>query len=85
MARERMTWPNWFDGAAHTGAIAKRYSVRSFPRIDVIDPRGVIRHKNSGGVGFDDIVDKLLEEMKQPASDQGVSPPVPEKEEAPGA
>jgi thiol-disulfide isomerase/thioredoxin len=85
MARERMTWPNWFDGAAHTGTIAKRYRVQSFPRIYVVDHRGVIRHQSGIAVGIDDIVDKLLEEMKQPASDHGASRPGSEKEEAPGA
>jgi peroxiredoxin len=75
MSRERMTWPNWFDGAAHTGAIAKRYNVQSFPRVYVIDQSGVIRHKSSVDVGIDDVVDKLLAEMKQPTSTRGPSSP----------
>jgi thiol-disulfide isomerase/thioredoxin len=83
MARERMTWPNWFDGAVHAGTIAKLYHVLSFPRLYIIDPSGVIRHKSSGGAAIDDIVDKLLAEMKQPALDQGASRSGPEKEEAP--
>ncbi len=28
MARERMTWPNWFDGAPRSGPVAKRYHIR---------------------------------------------------------
>ena len=28
MARERMTWPNWYDGAQGEGPIAKRYHIR---------------------------------------------------------
>ena len=43
MARERMTWPNWFDGAAGTGPIARRYHIRGYPRVFVLDARGVIR------------------------------------------
>ncbi len=83
MARERMTWPNWFDGAQGTGPIAVRYHVRSYPSVFILDHKGVIRGREPGGL--DQAVDKLLKEMKQPASDQGVSRPGSEKEKAPGA
>ena len=31
MAREGMTWPSWYDGAADRGPIAERYHVRGYP------------------------------------------------------
>ena len=84
MARERMTWPNWFDGAAGTGPIAKRYHIRGYPSVFVLDARGVIRGRDARGVGLDQVVDKLLEEMKQPVSGQGISRPESAKVDIPG-
>ena len=84
MGRERMTWPNWFDGAVGTGPIAKRYHIRGYPRVFVVDARGVIRVRTIGSVGLDDTVDKLLTEMKQPTSGQGTSRPGSEKDVTPG-
>ncbi len=62
MAREQMTWPNWFDGAQGTGPIANRYHVRSYPSVFVLDAKGIIRSRGVGGI--DEAVDKLLKEMK---------------------
>jgi peroxiredoxin len=64
MARERMTWPSWFDGAAGTGPIAKRYHIRSYPKVFVLDAKGVIRGRTASSVGLEEFVDKLLAEMK---------------------
>jgi hypothetical protein len=44
---------------------------------------GVIRHKSAGTVGIDDIVDKLLAEMKQPTSGRAASAPRADQDEAP--
>jgi thiol-disulfide isomerase/thioredoxin len=76
MTRERMTWPNWYDGAPHEGPIAKRYRVRAYPSVLVLDAKGIIRHKSSAGIGIDDIVDTLVAETKQPASGQPTSRPL---------
>lgn len=64
MARERMTWPNWFDGAQGTGPIAERYHIRGFPRVFVLDARGIIRMRAASSVGLDEAVDRLLAGMK---------------------
>jgi hypothetical protein len=77
MARERMTWPNWFDGDTGTGPIAGRYHIRHYPSVCLLDHKGVIRGREAGGL--DRAVDKLLKEMKQPASDAGTSPRASEK------
>ena len=47
MARERMTWPNWFDGAPD-GTDRQRYHIRGYPRVFVLDAKGVIRSRRSG-------------------------------------
>jgi thiol-disulfide isomerase/thioredoxin len=65
IARERMTWPNWYDGAPGTGPIASRYRIRSYPSSFVLDAAGIIRAR--GGADLDQVVDRLLQEMKQPA------------------
>jgi hypothetical protein len=72
-----MTWPSWYDGAADRGPIAERYHVRSYPSIFVIDAKGNIRERNPFRVD-QDLVDKLLDEMKRPARPQA-SPPSSEE------
>jgi hypothetical protein len=42
-----MTWPNWFDGAVGSGPIANRYHIRGYPRVFVLDAKGVIRIRAS--------------------------------------
>jgi thiol-disulfide isomerase/thioredoxin len=74
MAREGMTWPSWYDGGANRGPIAERYHVRAYPSIFVIDAKGIIRARNPFRVD-QDLVDKLLEQMKRPTPPQGASPP----------
>jgi thiol-disulfide isomerase/thioredoxin len=77
MARERMTWPNWFDGTQGEGPIARRYHIRGYPAVLFIDAKGVIRARN----GTFDQVDKLLEEMKLPASGHPTSRPASKKDQ----
>jgi thiol-disulfide isomerase/thioredoxin len=84
MARERMSWPNWYDGAPSEGPIAKRYHVRSYPSVFVLDARGAIRIRGGWNEHLEQAVYKLLEEMKQPASGEGRSRPESEKDETPG-
>jgi RNA polymerase sigma factor (sigma-70 family) len=61
---ERITWPNWHDGAPGTGPIASRYHIRSYPTVLVLDARGIIRHKQALGTGLDSAVDELLKELE---------------------
>jgi hypothetical protein len=84
IARERITWPNWYDGAPGLGPIAKRYHIRSNPSVFVLDAKGVIRDRHAYGESLDKVVDKLLEEMKKPASGQGSPRPGSGKAETPG-
>jgi thiol-disulfide isomerase/thioredoxin len=66
MEREKMTWPNWFDGAPGTGPIATRYHVRGYPTVYLIDGKGMIRHTTRAGL--DQNIEKLLDELKGAAA-----------------
>jgi RNA polymerase sigma factor (sigma-70 family) len=67
---ERITWPNWHDGGPGAGPIAKRYHIRSYPTLFVIDGQGIIRHKEIIGEGLDKAVDQLMKETP-PAGGRG--------------
>jgi thiol-disulfide isomerase/thioredoxin len=72
MERERITWPNWYDGNAPEGRIAKRYHITGFPSTFVLDAQGIIRAKGPRGERLEQVVDTLLKEMNQkgtPGSD----------------
>ncbi len=75
-----MTWPNWFDGAPGGGPIQNRYHVRGYPSVFVIDAKGLIRGRGL----LDQTVDKLLEEMKQRASDRPSARLGPEQDQTSG-
>lgn len=53
LADERITWPNIYDGPPGQGPIARRWNVRGWPTIYVLDHEGRIR--------FRDLRDKPLE------------------------
>jgi hypothetical protein len=59
-----MTWPNWHDGAPGAGPIVKRYHIRAYPTLFVIDAQGIIQHKQIQGSPLDKAVDELLNEAK---------------------
>ena len=63
-ARERITWPCFFDGGGTDGPIAIRWGVTGWPSIWVIDAEGVIRYRNVRGEEMDRAVDTLLAERK---------------------
>ncbi len=60
---ERITWPNWHDGAPGTGPIASRYHIRNYPTVLVLDAQGIIRQKQALGTGLDMAVDQLLKDL----------------------
>ncbi|HEY2156875.1 MAG TPA: TlpA disulfide reductase family protein [Isosphaeraceae bacterium] len=61
---ERMAWPHWNDGAPGEGPIVKRYHIRGYPSVFVLDAKGVIRHKDLRGEALGKAVDALLKEME---------------------
>jgi peroxiredoxin len=56
-----ITWRCWWDGAG--GPIVKRWNVRSFPAVFVLDRRGVIRHTDLRGEALGAAVEGLLREQ----------------------
>jgi len=71
ISSERITWPNWHDGAPDTGPIARRYHVRSYPTVLVLDARGIIRHKDLHGDAIGEAVEKIL---AAPSAEAGPTP-----------
>jgi RNA polymerase sigma factor (sigma-70 family) len=68
-----ITWPNWHDGDPGEGPIARRYHVRGYPSVFVIDPRGIIRHKEILGPGLDRAVDDLVKDAERAAAAKSAS------------
>jgi thiol-disulfide isomerase/thioredoxin len=46
MKKEKITWPTIYDGSPQVSKITKKWRVRSFPTIYVIDHKGLIRYKH---------------------------------------
>ena len=63
--RENITWPSFWDGGDTSGPIATKWGVRGWPTIYILDHEGIIRDKNKRGEAMDEVVDKLLAEMKK--------------------
>ena len=59
MAKEEITWPQFFDGGSTSGPIATAWNVSGWPTLYVIDANGVIRSKNLR----DDALEKAIEEL----------------------
>jgi peroxiredoxin len=45
-AKQQITWPSFYDGA---DAIAKRWNIKGWPAVFIIDAKGVIRHRHLRG------------------------------------
>jgi Thioredoxin-like len=63
LEKENITWPSFWNGGSTSGPISKRWNVRSWPTIYILDAKGVIRFKNKRGKAMDEAVDSLLKEM----------------------
>jgi hypothetical protein len=63
LAEEHLTWRSWWDGGSTEGPIAKKWNVRAWPTIYVLDAKGVIRYKNVREKELDKAVDTLLAEL----------------------
>ena len=67
IASGEITWRCWADGGTE-GPITTRWGISSFPSVFVLDPRGVIRHRNVRGEELDKAVER--------AAGRGPRPPV---------
>lgn len=62
LKKESMPWTHWFNGP--DGSIIADLNVWSYPRIYVLDAKGVIRYKDVRGKLLDQAVDSLLIEVE---------------------
>ena len=65
ITKENITWPSFWDGGDTSGPIATKWGVSGWPTIYIIDHLGIIRDKNKRGEAMDEVVDRLLAEMKK--------------------
>lgn len=63
MKKHKITWRSWFDGGSSGGPIAKRWNIKGWPTIYVLDPKGVIRFKNVRGKKLDQAIETVLKEL----------------------
>lgn len=63
VADKGMGWPSWYDGEEIRGPIETDYDVPHWPRIYLIDAKGVIRSIDAHGKELDESVEKLLAEI----------------------
>jgi hypothetical protein len=76
LAENDITWRQAAEGST-SGPLPKKWNVRSWPTIYVIDHKGVIRFKNVRDQAMEDAVVKLLDELK---SEGNNAPPKDPKE-----
>lgn len=63
MKKNPMPWTHWYNGS--DGDIIAELNVWSYPRVFVLDGKGIIRFKDLRGKLLDDAVETLLEEPKE--------------------
>ncbi|MBX3748261.1 MAG: redoxin domain-containing protein [Verrucomicrobiae bacterium] len=44
VAREKLRWPQYFDGAEGTESLGERFGIESIPTLWLVDKKGVLRH-----------------------------------------
>jgi hypothetical protein len=62
--REDITWPSFWDGGDTDGPISTKWGVFGWPTIYILDHEGIIRDKDKRGEKMDEVVDRLLAEMR---------------------
>jgi len=66
VAAKGINWPSWWDGGENRiGPIAEAWHIASWPRLFIVDQRGVIRHAGDEGltVRTEALVEALLKEI----------------------
>ena len=67
--KQEITWRSFWCGAAGTGgAIPKKWNVRGWPTLYLIDHKGIIRHKflgNPGNEKLDELIEGLVKEAEK--------------------
>lgn len=65
ISREKMVTSCFFDGGSTDGPIARKWGIRAWPAVFVIDADGVIRHRDLDASALDAAVDRLVAEASQ--------------------
>jgi AhpC/TSA family len=68
MEKEKITWRSFWNGGGTPGRISRRWEVRGWPTLFLLDAKGVIRHKHVGSPGdkvLDEELDKLIAEVER--------------------
>ena len=69
--REDISWSSFWDGGSTNGPISTKWGVFGWPTIFILDHEGVIRAKGKRGEEMDEVVDGLLEEMREGGGPEG--------------
>ena len=62
LEKERITWPQFFDGNGWRNQVAGMYGINSIPRMYLIDGTGVVRKANVRGRALEPAVAELIRE-----------------------
>jgi peroxiredoxin len=62
-ATHQITWPSFYDGA---DALSKRWNIKGWPAVFVVDAKGLIRYRHLRGEALDRAVAQLVAETKRP-------------------
>ena len=65
LQRERITWPQFFDGAGWDNSVAQQYGINGIPHTYLIDGNGFIRKENLRGRALEAAVAELVKENNQ--------------------
>ena len=66
MEKEKITWRSFWNGPEGTGGpISKKWNVRGWPTIYILDHKGVIRFKNLRDEKMEKAVEELLKEAEK--------------------
>jgi len=71
MAKENITWRSFWNGGSTAGSISRRWEVRGWPTLFLLDAKGIIRHRHVGSPGekvLDEEVDHLIAEVEKTAA-----------------
>ena len=74
LEKEQITWRSFWNGPQGTnGPIAKKWNVRGWPTLYILDHKGVIRHKYVGSPG-DEALDRAIDELVKTAEADASKP-----------
>jgi hypothetical protein len=73
---QNLSWRSWWDGGTD-GPISRRWNVRGWPTVYIIDHEGVIRHRDPHGEQIDKALEELVAKAKEAAKGAEKAPAAP--------